>query len=125
MDFLIVEDQATMRAALGAFLRASFPACSVREAADVRSALESCIDQAPRLAVVDVQLPDGTGIELTRMLKALVPQLPVVVVSYLDSQTFADKAREAGASAYVVKDRLLPDLRVAVAQAIASSRAPR
>jgi len=119
MKFLVVEDQDAMRTALGAFLQARFPRAHILEAASVAQALELCREHDPQLAVVDVLLPDGNGIELTRRLKARHPQVPVIVVSYLSGQSYVDGAREAGAHVYLHKDRLHADLNWAAADALA------
>ena len=118
MNILIVEDQATMRASLRAYVQAAFPQASVIEATCVATALRQRRVHQPRLALVDVLLPDGNGIELTKELRAAQTDLPVVVVSLLAGQTYSDMARAAGAHAYVVKDRLVVDLLPAMRSAL-------
>ena len=122
MNFLIVEDQDAMRAALRAFLQAGFPRARFHEAASVARALEICREHELHLALVDVLLPDGNGIELTRRLKACSPDVPVIVVSYLSGQSYVDGARDAGAHAYLVKDRLHAELIRTAGNALAFAR---
>lgn len=57
----------------------------------------------PDLAVVDISLKTSNGIELTKNLKALRPDLPVLVVSMHDENLYAERAIRAGAMGYVMK----------------------
>ena len=58
----------------------------------------------PDAAVVDVGLPDMSGLALVRLLKAQRAELTVVMLSMYDDAEYARESRAAGASAYVVKD---------------------
>ncbi|MGH8688795.1 MAG: response regulator [Burkholderiales bacterium] len=119
MHFLVVEDQDVMRDSLCGFLQAGFPQARILEAGTVARALELCREHAPQLALLDVHLPDGNGIELARRLKSCLPALAIVVVSYLTGQHYVDAAIAAGAHAYLPKDRLHAELIGTAAQALA------
>lgn len=86
----------------------------VRTAADAREALEVLQDFAPRLILMDVQLPGMDGLELTRRLKAdpKTREIVVVAVSAYAMKGDEQKARDAGCDGYVTKPidtRRLPD----------------
>ena len=115
---LIVEDQGLMRAVLRYFVQTAFPNCAIREAPDGATALKECAGQPPRIVLMDISLPDANGIELTARIRAMIPRVAVIVVSYHSGQTCFEQAVAAGACAYVVKDRLLPDLIPAVTDAL-------
>ena len=53
---------------------------------------------------MDIGLPDGSGIDLTRHIVASATQVHIVVHSTHDSQVFQDESRKAGASAFVSKN---------------------
>lgn len=122
MNILIVEDQAAIRSSLRSYVETALPESHIVEAGSVATALRAARTHELNLVLMDVLLPDGNGIELTRQLKALKPQVPVIVVSLLSGQTYVELAREAGAQAYVLKDRLLADLLPAIAEALAFPR---
>ena len=115
---LIVDDHAPMRQALGEFSRNVFPDCHFREAADGTGALEACNRHPPDLVLMDVCLPDADGIELTARLKVLYPGIQVIVVSYRSGEVYVQRARAAGARAYLLKDNLATELIPAMAAAI-------
>lgn len=115
---LIVEDQSVMRALLRDYVQAAFPGCAVLEASDGAGALKSCAERRPSLVLMDISLPDANGIELTASIKAAMPVIAVIVVSYLSGQIYIEQARAAGARTYVNKDRLLGELIPAMATAL-------
>jgi DNA-binding NarL/FixJ family response regulator len=58
----------------------------------------------PDLAMVDISLPDGSGIELVRELLAILPRMGVIIVSMHSKVDFIAAAFQAGASGYVAKE---------------------
>lgn len=77
-------------------------------------ALERARDEAPDLTVSDVNMPEMSGIELTRTLRAEFPTMPVIVLTGQEDQATADAAYEAGATDFAVKplDPLLLRARI-------------
>jgi DNA-binding NarL/FixJ family response regulator len=69
----------------------------------------------PDLAVVDITLKTTSGIELMKNVKALLPDLPVLIMSMHDESLYAERALRAGAKGYVMKheasDRILVAIR--------------
>jgi DNA-binding NarL/FixJ family response regulator len=115
---LIIEDQAPMRSALREFLQSAYPAATIFEAADGAAALESCRAHRPRLILLDVGLPDANGIDLIPQIKALLPESAIVIVSQHDVRNYVERARAAGAVAYVAKTCIYRELLPAVASAL-------
>ncbi len=116
---LIVEDQDPMRSALREFLQSAYPEATIREAINGARALELCRNHSPRLVLMDVGLPDANGIDLVARIKALLPDCAVIVVSQHTVRAYAERARAAGAFAYVTKDEIYHKLLQAVAGALA------
>jgi two-component system response regulator DevR len=82
----------------------------VGEAATCREALVRVPAIRPDVAVLDVRLPDGNGIELCRELRSALPELRcLVLTSFADDEALAD-AVLAGASGYLLKQVLGSDL---------------
>ncbi len=111
---LIVEDHPAVRTSLTAWLSRALPGCRFLAAASGEEAL-TLLDEAPTLVLMDINLPGMSGIETTRRLRAVLPQIPVVVVSVHDTEAHRRDAAAAGAVAFVAKDRmgfeLLPVLK--------------
>src|SRR3979411_746720 len=104
------------------------PACLVapsRAAAAGGRGLERGRRHHPRRVLMDVGLPDANGIELVARIKALLPDCAVIVISQHAVRTYAERARAAGAFAYVAKDAIYRKLLQAVAGALAAATEPR
>lgn len=116
---LIVDDQPRARKSLKALLATWSRVGEVHEASNGREALELVRELRPDAVLMDVRMPEMDGLKATVQIKALWPQVKVVVLSmYLEYQ---DEALALGADAFVGKgeapDRLL-DLLSAVVQAV-------
>ena len=108
---LIVDDQPAFRRHLRALLdRARLEV--VAEAGDIAAAETLAQSLQPDLAVVDVLLPGVSGIEGTPRLKALAPNMRVILVSAYHERLLHASAQAAGAEAFIPKDEL--DLSVAL-----------
>ena len=108
---LIVDDQPAFRRRLRTLLdRAGLEV--VGEAGDIPSAETQAQSLQPDLAVVDVLLPGVSGIEGTPRLKALAPNMRVILVSAYHERLLHASAQAAGAEAFIPKDEL--DLSVAL-----------
>lgn len=118
INILIVEDHDPMRRALRDCLRLAYPCVAIGEALDGAEALKMCRSYLPRLVLLDLNLPDGSGIALIPQIKRLVPLAAIVVVSQHAESAYVERALEAGACAYVAKDTLRHDLLPAVALAL-------
>jgi DNA-binding NarL/FixJ family response regulator len=114
---LIVEDQNDTRHWLGQMLAAAFDGLAITETATLRAAREWIADHHAALAggvdqrhiaLVDIGLPDGSGVDLVRDLARKHPTvMPIVTTIYDDDHHLFD-AIAAGAQGYLLKD-LHPD----------------
>ena len=121
---LIVEDQENMRSKLREFLQQAFPEKQIREASDGRSALALCHQYRPSVVLMDINLPDVNGIELTGRIKAMAPETTVIVVSAHTNRVYVERAIAAGASAFVEKHLVQEKLLTAVQRALGNSDQP-
>ena len=108
---LIVDDQPAFRRQLRTLLDRAGLAV-VGEAGVIPSADTQAQSLQPDLAVVDVLLPGVSGIEGTPRLKALAPNMRVILVSAYHERLLHASAQAAGAEAFIPKDEL--DLSVAL-----------
>ncbi len=66
------------------------------------------------LVVVDISLKTISGIELTKNLRASLPDLPVLIMSMHDESLYAERALRAGAKGYVMKQEVSDKIRMAI-----------
>lgn len=100
---LVVDDHEVVRRGVVEVVDADPGLEVVAEAGSVRDALVRAAAVRPDVAVVDLKLPDGTGIDLVRGLKAERPEVHCVVLTSFDDDEAVSAAVEAGASAFVLK----------------------
>ncbi|WP_020649724.1 response regulator transcription factor [Solimonas variicoloris] len=102
---LVVEDQPALTRWLGTTLEEAFPGIAVetsRTLAEARAAIETL---SPAIALIDLGLPDGDGIDLIREISARHPGCHCVVATiYADDQHLFPALR-AGAGGYLLKDQ--------------------
>ncbi len=103
---LIVEDSETFRIFLKGCLLALLPGMEVLEAEGVGEGYRLAVEHRPRLAVLDIQLPDGNGLDLASRLHAELPATGVVICSSHDLPEYRQAAQERGAKAFLAKNRL-------------------
>lgn len=118
---LIVEDNKAFCKALREFLALRFPQFEVHEARTGGRALEKFTRLQPRLVLMDIHLPDMNGMEITRRIKALAPEIVVIAMSMMADTYIAEKAQSAGAAAFVDKNHLFRDLEPLIARFIGIS----
>ena len=102
---LVVDDDPQFRQLAGRLLAAG-GLTVVGEADSVAAALSAAARLRPAAVLVDVELPDGDGITLTRELAALSWRPRIVLTSIDGEITTAEEARDAGARAFVHKAEL-------------------
>ena len=106
---LIVDDEEEIRAELAGYLRDK--GYEVEEAADGLEALEK-FEASPADAVIgDMKMPRCPGDELTRRLRAVDPDLPVIILTGHYTNADVESARKAGATAVLKKPARLSELR--------------
>ena len=97
---LVVDDEPQIVRALKVVLReAGFEASAAETASE---ALDSAAVRPPEAAIIDLVLPDGDGIELTRRLREW-SEMPILVLSAVGEENQKVRALEAGADDYVTK----------------------
>ncbi len=105
-SILIVEDDSAMQARLRALMReVAGPEARIVIAPDLATARASLCEQRSTLALVDVRLPDGNGIELIRHMQQESPDTQAVIVSAFAEEETILAALRAGAIGYLLKDR--------------------
>ncbi|KOX14565.1 LuxR family transcriptional regulator [Saccharothrix sp. NRRL B-16348] len=110
----MVDDHEVVRVGVRELLNSADDLEVVGEAGSVAEALARVPDSGADVAVLDVRLPDGNGIELCRELRSQLPDLKcLMLTSFTDDEALFD-AIMAGASGFVLKRILGTDLQTAV-----------
>ncbi|HLJ11598.1 MAG TPA: response regulator transcription factor [Planctomycetaceae bacterium] len=100
---LIVDDHPLVREGLIGLLSAQDDFVICGEASGVAEARRLVAAAKPDVAIIDLTLADGTGIELIKELKAKMPQLKLLVLSMHEESLFAERVMRAGAMGFVSK----------------------
>jgi len=112
---LIVDDSVGFRWRLKEFLAPEPDIQIVGEAGDGREAMDKAIELEPDVVLMDVKMAGLNGLDATRQLAAVRPNVRVIVLSRFDLQEYRDAAQACGANGYVAKralaDELLPAIR--------------
>ena len=100
---MIIDDHEIVRRGIAEIVDRDDDLEVVAEAGSVADAVRRADLVRPDVILVDLQLPDGTGIDIMNRLRSSHPQiLPVVLTSFDDDEALAE-SREAGARAYILK----------------------
>lgn len=101
---LLVDDHPLFQEGIKGLLQATPGFEVIGEAGSAREALDLARKRPADLAVVDISLPDKSGIELTRALCSLCPQMQVLIVSMHTHMDYIVEAFQAGAKGYITKE---------------------
>lgn len=112
---VIIDDHEALREGLAVLLRQGGMEV-VAAAANVASGLDVVHDAAPDVAIVDIRLPDGNGIELTRQLLARTPGLGVILYTGDSDFDLLYDGLDSGARGYALKAGSIDELLAAVAR---------
>ena len=111
---LVVDDDPAARRALREALSRAPAMMIAAEAATGAAGVSAADDADPDVVVIDADMPEVDGVEATRRLHELAPELPIVAISGHDYEERVLEIRDAGASDYVRKSRVEEDLPAAL-----------
>jgi two-component system NarL family response regulator len=119
---LIVDDHFVVRIGLVTSLKSAPELSVVAEASTGRQALELYRAHRPDVVLMDLRMPDLSGVQTTAMLRTEFPDAKVIIFSSHDAQEEIFRAFQAGASGYLLKDALGEDLLNAVNTVVAGKK---
>lgn len=111
---LVVDDHPLVREALVGLLRRHPGIAVCGEADSIEQGIYLVAKHQPDVVLVDLMLHGRDGLDLVRHLHTHHPDIRTVVITMKDEESFARKSQEAGASGFIMKDRLTEDLRPAI-----------
>lgn len=111
---MIVDDHAMVRRGLAAFLKAKSDLLLVAEAATGQEALVLCQTAYPEVILMDLHMPEMDGVEATRQVRRLCPEVQVIALTSFAGTSLVREAMKAGAIGYLMKDVSADDLANAI-----------
>ena len=99
----LVDDHEIVRRGVRSMLEAEDDIVVVGEASTASAALPAILELAPDICVLDAQLPDGSGIDICREMRAVNPEIKGLILTSYDDEQAITSAILAGAAGYVLK----------------------
>lgn len=100
---MIIDDHEVVRRGISEVVERADGLSVVAEAGSVEEALNRAKIVRPDVALVDLRLPDGTGIDIITRMAVEVPSVRPIVLTSFDDDDALDEALQAGAKAYLLK----------------------
>ena len=122
MRILIADDHPLVRRGVRNLLEEAFPGASVGEADDLGALMDSARRAHWDVVLLDLSMPNASGLEGLLKLKRLRPETPVLVLSVHAEEQYAVRALKAGAMGYLTKDHSVEELVKAVRHVLAKRR---
>jgi excisionase family DNA binding protein len=113
---LVVDDEASIRELLAKTL--AIGEYEVETVADGKTALERLGDEPYDLVFVDLKMPGMDGLMLTRQIKRIKPDLPVIIITGFSTEVSAIEAINLGVAGYLTKPFRVPQVLAAAAKAL-------
>ena len=104
IDIMLVDDHALVRDGIRSLLEGEEDIKVKYEASDGKQAYDLLKEVEPQLLIVDIRMPEMTGIELVQQLVADGKNLKALMLSMHDSEEYVLQSIDAGASGYLLKD---------------------
>jgi two-component system, NarL family, invasion response regulator UvrY len=122
MHFLIIDDHPIIRQSLGLALRAHFPEAGLTEADSAKAAVARFPEKKWAVILLDLDLPDRSGIDLLRDARALAPASPVLVFSGRNEAEYGRRVLAAGAMGFLSKMSTPAQIETAVRRVLAGHK---
>ena len=120
---LLVDDHAVMRMGLASLLGTQKGLTIVGDAGDGETGIRLAQKLRPDVVIMDLLMPEMDGVEATRRLKELAPEIRILILTTFGSADGIGHALAAGASGALVKTAELPELLAAIRTTAAGGRA--
>jgi DNA-binding NarL/FixJ family response regulator len=116
---LLVDDSGEVRRSMRAVLAELFADVIFGDAADAAGALAALARESWDLVLLDLSLPDRSGLDALRQIRGIRPAVPVLVMSFNAQEEYAAVTRAAGAVGYIAKGSSSEIIASAVRSALA------
>jgi DNA-binding NarL/FixJ family response regulator len=107
---LVADDHPVFRKGLVQVIQEEFPNARVIEAGDGSEALVQIYDHKPSIAILDVDMPRRSGLDVATELKRRKLPISVVILTMHDNEEFFNRAMDIGVMGYVLKDGVVSEI---------------
>lgn len=115
---LLVDDHPILRQGLGELINEQQDMAVCGEAASAHAALKEMASSHPDVAIVDISLKEGNGIELIKDVQRRHDEVRILVLSMHDETLYAERALRAGARGYIMKEAASDSILTAIRQVL-------
>ena len=122
MKILIADDHAIVREGVKQIVKTLPEVKQIDEASDGKEALSKLIKTKYDLAILDISMPEMTGLDLLQHLKIHNVQTRVLILSFHPQEQYAVRAFKLGASGYLSKDSAFEELAMAIRKIAAGGK---
>ncbi len=117
MKVLLVDDHPLVRNGIASLLTA-INIEVVGEANDGLEALEKTRELKPDIILMDIRMPYCNGLEATRLIKAEMPQIKIIILTVSDDDPYLFEAIKSGADGYLLKNLRTEELLAVLSAAV-------
>ena len=110
ITLFIVDDHPLIREGIKSQLASCGHIEIVGEAANGQQALCRIRERVPAVALVDITLPDMSGLETSRLLRQAVPQTRIIILTIHDDAEYVVQALQVGVQGYILKDTSIEEM---------------
>jgi DNA-binding NarL/FixJ family response regulator len=114
VQVLIADDHPFLRLGIKSMIDATPDMKCCGEAEDFSQTLAGVEKLQPDVLVMDLCLGDRDGLEQIKSIRAIEPDLPILVLSQLDEVLYAERALRSGAQGYIMKERATDDVLIGI-----------
>jgi two-component system invasion response regulator UvrY len=118
MRIMLVDDHPIVRRGVTDILAGAFPQSTIEQVGSGGEALALARSHDWDIIILDLTLPDGSGLDVLKRIREMQARLPVLILSMHTADQFARRAIAAGASGYLTKDTADEELVAAVTRVI-------
>ncbi|MBL7164426.1 MAG: response regulator transcription factor [Anaerolineales bacterium] len=111
---LLIDNNANFLELASDYLGSGEDVVVVGTALNYREALAQVSKLMPDVALLDIRMPSMNGLELLPRLRAMMPDLVIIILTMYDLDVYREAARNAGARGFVSKRNLVDDLLPAI-----------
>ena len=122
MKLLLAEDQSMLRDALAQLLQLQPDVEEVYQAADGQKAIDCLKSETADVAILDVEMPSQTGLDVLEWIKVNRPDVKVIIVTTFKRPGYFERAVKADVDAYVLKERSIADLMKTIRTVLAGQK---